>query len=111
MDSKRKNDDQESEADKYFAKIKDVNNLGFLKRRPRCPDGSLDIRMKVNRKFDKYEYVTDYYHPENPDVEVTQASIDQALRDQQEEFEKIRFKELAAQKAKLDRKEQLRKEQ
>ena len=67
--------------------------------------------MKVNRNFAKHEYVTDYYHPENPDLEVTQASIDQALKDQQEEFEKIRFEELTAQKAKLEKKEMLRKEQ
>ena len=67
--------------------------------------------MKVNRNFAKHEYVTDYYHPENPDLEVNQASIDQALMDQQQEFQNICFEELTAQKAKLERKEQLRKEQ
>lgn len=31
--------------------------------RPRCKDGSLDMRRKVNRAFDKYADVGDYYDP------------------------------------------------
>ena len=99
------------ESDKYFAKIKDVDRLKDLKRRPRCSDGSLDLRAKVNKSLSKDGQVTDYYDPDDPKDNVPQDAIDQALREQQQEYDKLRFKELAAQKARLEKKEQLRKEQ
>ena len=102
---------EQSEADKYFAKIKDVDSLGGLKRRPRCPDGSLDLRAKANKSFSKHGNVTDFYFKQNPLFLVSQDTIDGLLKEQQEEYDKLRFKELVAQKTKLEKKEQLRKEQ
>lgn len=31
-------------------------------RRPRCQDGSLDMRFKVNEGHNKHDQVSDYYH-------------------------------------------------
>ena len=99
------------ESDKYFAKIKDVDRLKDLKRRPRCSDGSLDLRAKVNKCLSKDGQVTDYYDPDDPKDNVPQNVIKHLLEQQREEYDKLRFKELAAQKARLEKKEQLRKEQ
>ena len=55
--------------------------------------------------------MTDYYDPDDPKDNVPQAVIKFLLENQRDEYDKTRFKELAAQKAKLERKEQLRKEQ
>ena len=55
--------------------------------------------------------MTDFYFKQNPLFLVSQDTIDGLLKEQQEEYDKLRFKELVAQKTKLEKKEQLRKEQ
>ena len=49
MDGNRKDDHQEPTSDALFAKIKDVDRLKDFRRRPRCRDGSLDLRFNVNK--------------------------------------------------------------
>lgn len=55
--------------------------------------------------------MTDYYDPDDPKDNVPQYVIKYLIEKQREDYDKLRFKELAAKKAKLERKEQLRKEQ
>ena len=57
---------QEPSADSLFVKLKDVDNLYFLKRRPRCADGSLNLSHKVNKGYPKHQSATDYYDPKDP---------------------------------------------
>ena len=45
--------DAESKAKKALTEIRDTNVLFHLRRRPRCRDGSLDLRCKVNKVFMK----------------------------------------------------------
>ena len=43
-----------------------------LKKRPRCKNGSLDMRYKVNYEhFNKYDDVSDYYDPKNPELDLS----------------------------------------
>ena len=56
-----------------------------LKRRPRCKDGSLDMRYKVNWGLRKYDIIGDFYDPENPREPImlvlnSQEPIDSRLR-------------------------------
>ena len=69
-----------NESDRYFSKIKDVENLFFLKRRPRCVDGSLNYSHKVNKGFPKNQVATDYYDPKDPSSKVDQAQIEGLLK-------------------------------
>ena len=65
-----------------LAVIRDPDRLGHLRRRPRCSDGSLDMRSKANKSLYKYAKVSDYYDPEDPDVDVDQALINDMLKEQ-----------------------------
>ena len=85
MDPNRKNDDQKPSTDDLFAKIKDVDRLKDLRRRPRCRDGSLDLRAEVNKGLAKHdEQVTDYYDPDDPKDNVPAFAIKYLLEQQQE---------------------------
>ena len=53
-----------------LAVLRDSDRLGHLRRRPRCGDGSLDMRSKANKNLSKYAKVADYYDPADPDVDV-----------------------------------------
>ena len=58
--------DAKSKSDDAMARIRNANKLYHLRLRPRCADGRLDIRQKVNRSFEKNAVVTDFYDPEDP---------------------------------------------
>ena len=77
-----------------LAVIRDPDRLGHLRRRPRCSDGSLDMRSKANKNLSKYARVTDYYDPADPAVDVNQALIDDMLKEQQKIYDEARFKDL-----------------
>lgn len=51
-----------------------------FEKRPRCKDGSLDKRFRVNRAFDKYADIGDYYDPADPDQVIKRKTefVDQA---------------------------------
>ena len=46
-----------------------------LKKRPRCADGTLNLRFKCNQSFKKDDIVTDYYNPKDPSINVRQELI------------------------------------
>ena len=50
-------------AEKVLEEIRDPDRLGQLRRRPRCADGSLDMRNKVNRGLSKHAQISDFYDP------------------------------------------------
>ena len=67
--------DFESKAEKALAMIRDASALFNLRRRPRCSDGSLDMRNKVNKVLMKSSQVTDYYDPKEPSVTIKESVI------------------------------------
>ena len=71
---------QDPTADSQFAKIKDVETLFFLKRRPRCADGTLNFSYKVNKGYPRHLAATDYYDPKDPSSNVAQDSIDRLVK-------------------------------
>ena len=71
---------QNHSADSQFAKIKDVENLFFLKRRPRCADGTLNFSYKVNKGYPRHLAATDYYDPKDPSSNVAQDTIDRLVK-------------------------------
>ena len=44
-------------------------------RRPRCYDGSLNLRFSVNKSFSKDDIVTDFYDPKDPTINIRQELI------------------------------------
>ena len=79
-----------------LAEIRNHGRLKHLLRRPRCRDGSLDMRCKVNWSFSKTDQVTDYYDPIDPSIDISQVVIQQYLADQQRRYDNARFKELTS---------------
>ena len=77
-----------------LAVLRDPDRLGHLRRRPRCGDGSLDMRSKANKSLSKYAKVADYYDPADPDVDVEEALINDMLKEQQKIYDEVRFEEL-----------------
>ena len=55
--------------------IRDHNALGPYRRRPRCVDGTLDMRYKVNKSFSKHDRVSDYYDPARPAIDIEEATL------------------------------------
>lgn len=58
-----------------FTKVEKVFKTGDylfdLKRRPRCQDGSLNLRFAVNKSFSKDDAsVTHFYDPKEPSVNI-----------------------------------------
>ena len=92
----------ESKSKDALERIRNTNKLYHLRRRPRCADGRLDLRHKVNRAFSKHAVVTDYYDPQDPTKAVDQDVIQQCLDRQQEEYDNARFEELSAKVKKLE---------
>ena len=74
--------DQET-ARKILEEIRDPTRLGHLRRRPRCADGSLDMRYKVNRGLSKLEMAAEFYDPAHPAVLVEEAVVRQLRANQQ----------------------------
>ena len=93
--------DQET-ARKILEEIRDPTRLGHLRRRPRCADGSLDMRYKVNRGLSKLEMAAEFYDPAHPAVLVEEAVVRQLRANQQERYDQARFRELTARVAKLE---------
>ena len=78
-----------------MAEIRDFERLKHLRRRPRCADGTLDRRYKVNKSFNKGDdTITDYYDPKDPSKNVPQAVIQQLQDHQQKEYDDAKFGEL-----------------
>ena len=90
-------------AKKVLEEIRDPGRLGPLRRRPRCADGTLDMRHWANRGLSKRAQVTDYYDPAEPGALVEAAVIEQLQADQQERYDAARFHELTERVAKLER--------
>ena len=67
--------DASSKANKALADIRRYNDLYHLRRRPRCVDGSLNLKSKVNRCFTKVARVSDYYDPSDPTIDIDEAMI------------------------------------
>ena len=57
---------EQTEPEKALAEIRDISALYHLRRRPRCIDGTLDMRFRVNKAFTKRDQVSDYYDPLKP---------------------------------------------
>ena len=53
-------------AESVLAELRDTARLGHLTRRPRCADGTLDMRCRANKGLSNHARVTDYYDPERP---------------------------------------------
>ena len=68
-----------------------------MRRRPRCQDGTLDLRFKVNIAFDKNADVTDYYDPMQPKVNIKQRTIDMLEARLKSDYDKAKFGELQEQ--------------
>ena len=93
----------DTRASKALAEIRDARFLKHLKQRHRCADGSLDMRYRENKAFQKHEQVvTDYYDPAEPAVNVKASVIEQLQLTQQREYDQARFEELAARVKKLE---------
>ena len=58
--------DATSKAREYHGKMRDPELLFHLRRRPRCLDGSLDMRCSVNKGFTKWSHVSNFYDPKDP---------------------------------------------
>ena len=46
-----------------------------LRRRPRCLDGTLNLRFKANQSFQKHDLVTNFYDPKDPSINLGQDVI------------------------------------
>ena len=90
-------------ARKIFDEIRDPTRLGHLRRRPRCTDGSLDMRHKVNRGLSKLEMAAEFYDPDQPATLIEDAVIHQLRADQQARYDAIRFQVLTERIAKLEK--------
>ena len=90
-------------AEKVLEEIRDPNRLSHLRRRPRCADGSLDMRNSVNQALKKNDRVTDFYDPIFPGALVETATIEQLQADQQQRYDAARFRELTDRVDKLER--------
>ena len=88
---------------KALAEIRDHERLGYLRRRPRCHDGTLDMRCRANQGLEKHAAVTNFYDPAEPSVVIKEAAIQKLLSKQQEQYDKARFEELVARVKKLER--------
>ena len=93
--------DQEA-ARKIFEEIQDPGRLGHLRRRPRCADGSLNMRYKVNWGLAKDTKAAVFYDPAQPNVLIEAAVIEQLRADQQKRYDQARFRELTARVARLE---------
>ena len=95
--------DAESNSKLALAQIRDSNRLLHLRRRPRCANGCLDMRARVNRSFSKDSHVTDYYDPLDPSAVV---SLDEILLyqvQQQRDYDDARFQQLHSRIEQLER--------
>ena len=90
-------------ARKILEEIRDPTRLGHLRRRPRCADGTLDMRHKVNKGLSKLEMTAEFYDPAQPAVLVEEAVIRQLRADQQARYDEARFRVLTARVAKLEK--------
>ena len=90
-------------AESVLAELRDTARLGHLQRRPRCSDGSLDMRSQANRGLSKHARVTDYYDPCAPSDIVEELVITELRRRQQMRYDSARFRELTERVARLER--------
>jgi hypothetical protein len=88
--------DAQTKAEDILAEMRDNSTLAHLRRRARCPDGSLDMRLRANKGLRKDSKVSDYYDPTRPDVDVDQEVIELYLVDQQQRYDSARYQELTA---------------
>ena len=85
-----------TKAKDILAEMRDISTLAHLRRRARCPDGSLDMRHRANKGHRKDSKVSDYYDPAEPDVDVDLDVIELYLVDQQRRYDSARYQELTA---------------
>ena len=83
--------------------IRCQDHLFFLRRRPRCVDGSLNLSSRVNKSFNKDSQASNYYDPLDPSINIDQGLIEAHLDMQQEAYDDARFEELTARVKKLER--------
>jgi hypothetical protein len=88
--------DVHNKAEDILAEIRDISTLAHLRRRARCPDGTLDMRHKANKGHRKDSKVSDYYDPTEPDVDVDLEVIELYQVDQQQRYDSARYQELTA---------------
>ena len=69
-------------AKQVLDEIRDYRRLKHLRLRPRNLDCSLNLSCKVNRAFSKHQQVSDYYDPEQPNVNINPRVIEE-LKDLQ----------------------------
>ena len=92
----------QTQANSVLAEIREGSTLAHLRRRARCPDGSLDMRHRANKAFRKDSLVSDFYDPEDPAINVESAVIKLYLLDQQQRYDAARHQELTARVKKLE---------
>ena len=81
-------------SEEALAEIRDVSRLRHLRLRPRNQDGSLDLRCKANKGFERGDGVTAYFDPQLPHLNIKPEIITALQSQQQEQYDALRFKEL-----------------
>lgn len=71
--SKQEGLDKSREATQEEENSEDI--LFDLRRRPRCKDGTLNLKYKVNQSFAKDDFVSNFYDPKDPTINIREEVI------------------------------------